>query len=61
MTLVIHEHRRCFIIIVRQHAMLAVERDTVMAFLSVRPSSAGTISKRMDISANFIFLFLTFW
>ena len=44
------------IFIVRQHAMPA-ERKIVLPILSVCLSSAGTVSKQMDISSDL----LTFW
>ena len=46
----------CLVFIARQHAMHA-ERDIVVANpsvrLSVRPSNAGIVSKRMHISSHF--------
>ena len=38
------------LVIARQHT----ERDIVLPILSVRLSSAGTVSKRMDISSHFL-------
>ena len=46
------------IFIARQHAMHA-ERDIVAAILSVCPSSAGSVSNRMDDISSHFFEILT--